>query len=589
MPVLRVALAQTNPVLGDIDGNCSAVLRWSRKAADQGASLVAFPELAVTGGPLRDLGSQPAFAAASAAGLTRLAADLAAEGLGKVSVVVGYLEGSDSTQRADGSGCAAHNAVALLRDGHVVGRSFKHRLPHHGVFDEVRNFLPGNSLMVACVDGTDVALAVGEDIHAPAVFAEAGAGLVLQVCAAPYHVGGHHGRMTALARLARAAGTPVASVNAVGGQDELVFHGGSSIVAADGSQLATAAHFVEDLLVAELDLPAAGDPAAGTRRIALPAPKIVDPPPQPIPVPRHPPAEPGEVWQALVTGTRDYARKNGFASAVVALSGGIDSTVVAVIAADALGPENVLGISMPSVFSSDHSMFDAEELGQRVGLDFRVVPIQPVVDSVAALLPVDGVALENVQARARGMLLMAVSNQEGRLALNTGNKTEYSCGHNTLYGDQVGGYAPLKDVPKTLVWALARWRNAQAYACDTPAPVPERTITKEPSPELQPGQVDSQLLPAPYEVLDRILARYVEDQLSRDELVADGFDADVVDCVIEMVERGEFKRQQAPPGPKISVRAFGMDRRMPITNRFVVHGHSASYFPAPTVTAVNHT
>ncbi|MFF2350429.1 NAD(+) synthase [Kitasatospora sp. NPDC058115] len=565
MSVLRVALAQCNPVLGDIPGNGSTVLRWSRKAVEAGADLVAFPELMLTGCPVQDLGLRSAFTSASLAGLSRLAGDLEAEGLGDTPVVVGYLDPADPADPALSAGepgSVPCSAAAVLHRGEVAARYLK---------------APGSDLPAVRIRGVDVVLLVGDDLHGNAEpLATAGAGLVLHLSAAPYQVGSRPARKAALARLAAAAGAPVASVNMVGGQDDVVFAGGSMVVDPGGQCLAAAGLFTDDLLVAELTLSAAGAGGGPLRRL----PRSTTVPDAPAPVPEAAPLlELPDIWRALVVGTRDYARKNGFATTVVALSGGIDSALVAVIAADALGAANVAGISMPGDYSSEHSKADAAELARRVGLDFRTVPIQPIVDAMPDVLRLDGIAAENIQARARGMILMAVSNQEDRLPLNTGNKTEYSCGHNTLYGDQVGGYAPLKDVPKTLVWALARWRNDQARRRGEPEPIPDRTITKEPSPELQPGQVDSELLPAPYEVLDEILAGYVEADLSRDELVARGASPAVVDQLIEMVERGEFKRRQAPPGPRVSRRAFGPDRRMPITNQFVPHGHRATYFP----------
>jgi NAD+ synthase (glutamine-hydrolysing) len=514
----------------------------------------------------------------------------------------------------------------------VVVRYFKHQLSRCGSLNEIHTFAPGQSLSIVNVDGVDVALAVGQDVggsSAPLAAARAGAGLILHLSGSPFFDGQPAEYQAELSRSAREARVPIASANLVGGQDEVVFAGGSIVVATDGQPVARAGTFTEELLLVEVDAASVGcsrtvggHGVSGVRDVPLGGQERIEPvlsglggPSSPVLVregrgdaattlahdtradligeyradlasastPRPPRAQPcslPEVWNALILGTHDYTRKNGFDSAVVALSGGIDSAVVAVIASDALRPANVTAISMPSSCSSAHSRSDAAELGKRLGLDFRVVPIQSMVDSTLGAVPVDGIALENIQARIRGLILMAVSNQEGHLALNTGNKTEYGLGHNTLYGDQVGGYAPLKDVPKSLVWQLARWRNTLAEERGEIPPIPLNIITKEPSPELQAGQLDSQLLPAPYEMLDAVLAGYVDAELGREDLIAIGLDATVVDQVIEMVERGEFKRHQAPPGPRISARSFGRDRRVPITNRFVAHGNSAAFFPA---------
>jgi NAD+ synthase (glutamine-hydrolysing) len=423
----------------------------------------------------------------------------------------------------------------------------------------------------------DVALTICEDIwQAGGPFAVAGAarvGLVVNINGSPYELDKDDLRLPLVARRAAEAGATVAYVNLVGGQDELVFDGDSMIVDPAGRLLARAPQFADHLLVHDLDLPAAvPDAPTGdlgemrVERVELPVDLSVTGEPARGATVARLDTEP-EVWQALVLGLRDYVRKNRAGSVLVALSGGIDSSVVAAIAADALGPANVVGVSMPSQHSSDHSRDDAADLAKRTGLDYRVEPIQPMVDVFLANLSLSGVAVENLQARVRAVILMALSNQEGHLVLTTGNKSELAVGYSTLYGDSVGAFNPLKDVPKTLVWQLARWRNRAALERGEVAPIPERSITKEPSAELRPGQRDADTLPS-YQELDAILADYVDGDLGRDGLVAAGHDPATVDRVLGMVDAAEYKRRQSAPGTKISIKAFGRDRRLPITNRF---------------------
>jgi NAD+ synthase (glutamine-hydrolysing) len=584
MTRVRLALAQLNPTVGDLDGNASLVRAWCRRAADAGAHLAIFPELVLTGYPVEDLVFRESFVAASRTALTRLAADLSDDGLGDLAVVVGYLD-ADGPARVSAEadrGTGPRNALALLHRGRVVCRYAKHHLPNYGVFDEDRYFVPGDALTVARLGppeaAVDVAFTICEDLwQAGGPFAVAGSarvGLVVTINGSPYELAKDDVRLPLVARRAGEASAAVAYVNLVGGQDELVFEGDSMIVAADGELLARAPQFTEHLLVHDLDLPAArADPPTGVfggmrvRRVALP---------MALPVPPGARAYGGvapritdeaEVWAALVLGLRDYVRKNGFGSVVLGLSGGIDSSVAAAIAADALGAAHVVGVSMPSGHSSAHSREDAAELATRIGLDYRTEPIQPMVDSFLAHLSLSGLAVENLQARVRGVILMALSNQEGHLVLSTGNKSELAVGYSTLYGDSVGGFNPLKDVPKTMVWRLARWRNGAAAAAGTTPPIPERSITKEPSAELRPGQRDTDALP-PYEVLDPLLADYVDGDLGRDGLVEAGHDPDTVDRVLAMVDAAEYKRRQSAPGTKISIKAFGRDRRLPLTNRF---------------------
>ncbi|MFN0281906.1 MAG: NAD+ synthase [Kineosporiaceae bacterium] len=591
MPQLRLALAQVDPTLGDLAGNARIVRGRAAEARDAGAHLVAFPEMVLTGYPVEDLALRTSFVEASRTALGGLAADLAADGLGDLPVVVGYLDRAD----ADGDNVAdadrlgvpkgsPQNAAAVLVEGRVVARYAKHHLPNYGVFDEFRIFVPGRDLTVVRVHDVDVAIAICEDLWQEggpvAQTRAAGAELLLVLNGSPYEMDKDDVRRDLVTRRAAEAGCALAYVNMVGGQDDLVFDGDSIVVAADGEVLARAGRFTDSLLVVDLDLPhdaghASADAAAravpGVRRVTVSA-QPVEPysPDQAFRAPAtiaDPVEGEAEVYAALVVGLRDYVRKNGFRSVVLGLSGGIDSTLVAAIACDALGPQHVVGVSMPSSYSSEHSKDDAADLAKRTGVDYRVVPIAPMVDTFLAGLGLTGIAEENLQARVRGVVLMGLSNSEGHLTLTTGNKTELAVGYSTIYGDSVGGFNPLKDVPKTLVWALSRWRNADAVRRGESPPIPQSSITKAPSAELRPGQTDQDSLP-PYDLLDRLLERYVEAAHGRSELLADGFDPAVVDAVVTMVDRAEWKRRQSAPGPKISPVAFGRDRRLPITSRW---------------------
>ncbi|MFJ6196215.1 NAD+ synthase [Micromonospora sp. NPDC092111] len=586
MPTLRLALCQVNPTVGDTAGNAELIRAWTRRAADAGAQLVAFPELMLTGYPVEDLVFRRSFVAASQAALRRLAADLAADGLGDLPVVVGYLD-ADGPPQVSGDaqpGRGARNAAALLHRGEIVASYFKHHLPNYGVFDEDRYFVPGDTLTVVRVGGVDVALTICEDLWQAggpfAVARQAGVGLVVNINGSPYELNKDDIRLPLVRRRAAEAGAPIAYVNMIGGQDELVFEGDSMIVAADGTLLTRAPQFVEHLLVHDVELPEAGRHAAEAEdladgmRVVRRTVEVV--PPAPTGPAAHggtmePAADEAEVWQALVLGLRDYVNKNRFPSVVLGLSGGIDSAVVAALAVDALGPQRVVGVSLPSQHSSEHSRADAEDLAKRTGLDYRVEPIQPMVDTFLANMSLSGLAVENLQARVRGVILMALSNQEGHLVLTTGNKSELAVGYSTLYGDSVGGFNPVKDVWKTLIWRLAKWRNADAARRGETAPIPENSIGKPPSAELSPGQLDSDSLPD-YAVLDPILIGYVDGDLGRAGLIEAGHDPAVVDRVLRMVDSAEYKRRQSAPGTKISMKAFGRDRRLPITNRWREHG-----------------
>jgi NAD+ synthase (glutamine-hydrolysing) len=594
VPTIRIALAQVNSTVGDLSGNAEVIVDWTRKAAAAGASIVVFPEMMLTGYPVEDLALRASFVAASIGILRQTAANLAAAGLGDVAVVTGYLDRREGLAPRVGLPAGAPlDAAAVLHGGSVVVTSAKHHLPNYGVFDEYRYFVPGDVLpVIRMTTGSgelvDMAVAICEDLWqdgGPVVVARtAGACLLVVPNASPYEQDKGEARLALCGRRAAEAGAPLAYVNMVGGQDELVFDGDSVIVDATGALLARGPQFEEALIVADLDVAVAraaelGDTTAdardGTtmtiRRIQLPSAgqatsgqallQITDGPIWPRL------SEHGEVYAALVTGVRDYVNKNGFGSVIIALSGGIDSALTATIAADAIGPDRVHVVLMPSEYSSAHSVSDAEDLVKRQGLHSRTVPIAPIVAAFDADLRLDGLAAENLQARVRGMILMSLSNAEGHLVLTTGNKSELATGYSTLYGDSAGGFAPIKDVPKTLVWELARWRNEQAILAGKLPPVPENSITKPPSAELRPGQLDTDSLPD-YAVLDALLDDYVEKDLGAAELLAAGHDPALVERVIALVDRAEYKRRQYPPGPKITGKNFGRDRRLPITNRW---------------------
>ncbi|HXB49839.1 MAG TPA: NAD+ synthase, partial [Streptosporangiaceae bacterium] len=483
------------------------------------------------------------------------------------------------------------DAAAVLHGGSVMITSAKHHLPNYGVFDEYRYFVPGSTLPVFRVaaeggEQVDVAIAICEDLWQDggpvAVTRAAAASLLVVPNASPYERNKDDVRLELCQRRAREAGTVLAYVNMVGGQDELVFDGDSIIVSPDGELLARGPQFEEALVLADLNLPAA-DPRlpAGQQRAnacdgttmtierielaPLPAPEPDARLGAPMIWPRLP--DLAEIYGALTLGVRDYVRKNGFASVIQGLSGGIDSALCATIAADALGPDRVNVVLNPSPYSSEHSVTDAEDLARRQGIHARTIPIKPMMDGFATGLDLHGLAAENLQARIRGMIWMALSNEEGHLVLACGNKSELATGYSTMYGDAVGGYAPIKDVPKTLVWELARWRNQQAAERGETPPIPENSITKPPSAELAPGQLDTDSLPD-YPVLDKLLDDYVEKDMGSTELVAAGHDPALVERVIRLVDRAEYKRRQYPPGPKISAKNFGRDRRLPITSRW---------------------
>lgn len=580
MPQLRLALNQIDSTVGDLDGNAESIVRWSRHSVERGAHLVAFPEMMLTGYPVEDLALRASFVQASREALRALAARLADEGLGDVPVVVGYLDRAEHARPAYGRPAGApQNAAAVLHRGKVELTFAKHHLPNYGVFDEFRYFVPGETLPVVRVRGVDVALAICEDLwqeggRVPAARA-AGAGLLVSVNASPYERDKHDTRLELVRKRAQEAGCTTAYLAMSGGQDELVFDGDSIVVGPDGEVIARAPQFEERCVVLDLDLPAAAATSpSGTVDDGLRVEHVTL---TPEPLPAYEPEFPGEqaprldndeeIYRALVVGLRAYCVKNGLGTVLVGLSGGIDSSLVAAIACDALGAENVYGVSMPSRYSSEHSKDDAADLAERTGLHYRTVPIGPMFDAFMDSLELTGLAEENLQARLRGVTLMGLSNQEGQIVLAPGNKSELAVGYSTLYGDAVGAYGPIKDVYKTNVFRLARWRNRAAGARGETPPIPENSIAKPPSAELRPGQVDTDSLPD-YDVLDRILKLYVDGDVGREGIIERGFDAETVTRVLRMTDAAEYKRRQYPPGTKISAKGFGKDRRLPITNRW---------------------
>jgi NAD+ synthase (glutamine-hydrolysing) len=566
MPQLRIALAQVNATVGDLDGNASLIASWTERAADAGAHLVVFPEMVLTGYPVEDLALRQSFAAASRSALSALAARLDAAGHGSVAAVVSYLDLDEVGPR---------DAVAVLYGGRVVATQFKHHLPNYGVFDERRLFKPGQTLDIVRLHGLEVGMVICEDIWQEggpvAALGAAGVDLVVSPNASPYERNKDDVREPLVARRAAEAGAPLVYVNMIGGQDDLVFDGDSMVVSPSGDVLTRLPQFVEHLTVMDLELPGGASTASGefegftVRRVTLSDAPLAPYRALATPAPVEPLPEPEEIWRALKVGLCDYVRKNGFTSVVLGLSGGIDSAVCAALAVDALGAENVHGVSMPSVYSSSHSRSDAADLASRTGLHYQVQAIEDMVSVFVGQLGLTGLAEENVQARCRGVTLMGLSNQHGHLVLATGNKTELAVGYSTIYGDAVGGFAPIKDVPKTLVWELARWRNAVAESRGETPPIPENSISKPPSAELRPGQMDADSLPD-YELLDRVLDDYVEGDRGYEDLIAAGFAPELIDKVLRMVDRAEYKRRQYPPGTKITFKAFGRDRRLPMTN-----------------------
>jgi NAD+ synthase (glutamine-hydrolysing) len=582
---LRVALAQVNVTVGDLPGNQAKILQSMRQAYAAGAHIVCLPELALTGYPPEDLLLKPGFVTANQTALQALIA--ASAELPGLTSVIGFVDRVHDI----------YNAAAVIHEGQLIGTYHKHYLPNYGVFDENRYFQAGHKAPLFLINGVHVGVNICEDVWYPAgpmtMQAHAGAEVILNINGSPFHIEKDQFREDMMATRAADNGVIVAYLNMVGGQDELVFDGGSMVFDAQGELIARARRFEEDLLLVDLDTASVfrsrlHDPRRRQERLQVhaedvplyvissqPAPtRVMVESKQPLVIGAPQRIEPelsrlAEIYAALVLGTGDYVRKTGFKKAVIALSGGIDSTLVAAIAADALGGENVLGVTMPSGYSSEGSKTDAQELAENLGMQFLTIPIEDVFRlSLKTMIPAigeedPGLAGENLQARIRGNIIMTISNKLGPIVLTTGNKSEMAVGYCTLYGDMAGGFAVIKDVLKTLVYELCVYRNSLGAR----PVIPQAVIDKPPSAELRPDQKDTDSLP-PYEILDPILRAYVEQDRSIDEIIAMGFDRAIVQRVTRLVDLSEYKRRQAPPGVKITTRAFGRDRRLPITNRY---------------------
>ncbi|MBG6107993.1 NAD+ synthase [Frigoribacterium sp. CG_9.8] len=585
MPRIRLALGQTNPVVGDLAGNSAQIFAAAHRASAQGADLLAVGEMAISGYPIEDLASRPSFLVQCHDAVVALAKQLQDAGHGDLAVIVGHPDGPFEPRLLGTSSAPtaiAQNCASVLQHGHIVARYAKHHLPNYSVFDEYRIFIPGDELLVLRIRGVDVAVIVCEDLWRDggpvARVLEADAGLLVVINASPFERDKDEVRLPLVTRRAVETNTTVAYVNIIGGQDDLVFDGDSVVVDGTGTILARAPQFVEHLLVVDLEVAAVKDLSdativTGATVATLPRNitrvTLVDGPEEKPPLQADLatlPDDREQVWNALVLGLGDYVRKNGFRSVILGLSGGIDSAVCASIAADALGADRVWGVSMPSRYSSDHSRSDADDLADNIGLHYSTEAIADLVLPIETQLKLTGTAAENVQARIRGVILMGLSNLDGHLVLTTGNKSELSVGYSTIYGDSVGGFAPIKDVPKMLTWELARWRNEAAIARGEVPPIPANSIEKPPSAELRPDQTDQDSLP-PYEILDAILDAYITRALGREDVIALGFDTETVDFVTNLVDHSEWKRRQGAIGPKISGMAFGRDRRLPITYR----------------------
>ena len=553
---VRVALAQINPTVGALAANTELILANIKTAAEQRAHIVLFPEMVMTGYPVEDLALRSTFRAASRTAVDALAIQLSEQGLSEIVAIVGYLDESENKK--------PQNVAAVITGGKVVARYVKHHLPNYGVFDEYRNFVAGTKSLVIRVHGIDIGIAICEDIwrtQGPvADLAARTPGLVLVPNGSPFERSKDDLREKLVKERARQIGSTLLYVNMTGAQDDLVFDGDSIAVDAQGQVIARAPQFDDGLMIIDLDCP---------MKTSTPDVVISESAPEPykalIPGVARRMDDLAQVWNALVVGLRDYVSKNNFPSVITGVSGGIDSSLVMAIAADAIGAEKVFGVSLPSRYSSEHSLADAADLAKRIGFNYRVINIQPMVDTFLSQLGLIGIAEENVQARVRGTTLMGLSNQEGHLVLANGNKSELAVGYSTMYGDAVGGYAPIKDLLKSEVWALAKWRNSVAASRGEVEPIPMNSITKEPSAELRPGQKDSDSLPD-YPTLDQILHIYIERDGGMAGILAAGFDAALAQRVIRLVDAAEYKRRQYPPGTKVSSRAFGKDRRLPITS-----------------------
>jgi NAD+ synthase (glutamine-hydrolysing) len=556
MPKVRLAMAQTNPVVGDISGNLAQTIAAIDEAFQNEANLIVFGEMNLAGYPIEDLAARSSFIEAAEGAVTDLAAILAAPKYSGIAVVVGHA----SRAQASNGWSMAHNSATVILSGEIIGRYDKHHLPNYSVFDEFRNFIPGDSLLTFEFCGLKFSTLICEDIWQTGgpvgQLSEAKTDVALILNGSPFEVSKTDLRLKLVQDLAKSHSCAVAYVNLVGGQDDLVFDGNSFVVGSAGELVGRAKQFESATIYVDISSRDKLECApVSTARAAVQETTLEG---------RD---ELGEIWGALVLGLRDYVKKNGFGSVVLGLSGGIDSAVCAVIAADAIGADKVFGVSMPSKYSSNHSKSDAQDLAERIGCNYRTEPIAGMVEAFESQLALSDLASENLQARMRGVILMALSNSENHLTLTTGNKTELAVGYSTIYGDSVGGFAPIKDVEKTLVWKLAEWRNQQAARNGLTPPIPQNSISKPPSAELRPDQVDQDSLPE-YELLDALLDAYVKRRLGRDQVIEEGFQPAVVDRIIALVDRAEWKRRQGAIGPKITGMAFGRDRRLPITNKF---------------------
>jgi NAD+ synthase (glutamine-hydrolysing) len=549
MPAIRIALAQTNAIVGDLEGNLRTCLERVETAAERGAALVVFPEMMASGYPIEDLATRESFLNDSVEAVKKFAVELNDRGLGQVVVVLGTPAIVAEEHRSPWA--IAQNAAVIIREGRVWAGYAKHHLPNYSVFDEYRIFIPGDQLISFELGELKFSMLICEDIWQEggpvAKLKEENSDVALVLNGSPFEIDKDDRRVELVKNLAAKQNVAVAYVNLVGGQDDLVFDGDSLMVDANQNLIGRGKQFEEDLLL--FDIESKTDIVAASELAS------------------HKLDDDWQVWNALTLGLRDYVNKNNFKSVILGLSGGIDSAVCAALAVDALGAHRVFGVSMPSKHSSDHSKSDAFDLAKRLGINIRTEPIKAAVKDLEKQLKLKDVAAENLQARVRGTILMSLSNQEGHLTLTTGNKSELAVGYSTIYGDSVGGFAPLKDVSKTLVWQLAKWRNQFAAQQGQAQPIPENSISKPPSAELRPGQVDQDSLPD-YSILDEILDAYIERKLGRDQIKAMGFDAAVVDKIVGLVDRAEWKRRQGAIGPKITGMAFGRDRRLPITNRY---------------------
>ena len=543
MPTLRLAMAQINPTVGDLVGNSQQILEKVRQAQELGANLVLFPEMVLTGYPIEDLALSRDFLLESEKSLEVLASELASLGHGQMRVVVGH----PALAKTPTAWAIGQNCASLLFEGKVQARYAKHHLPNYSVFDEFRVFVPGNELLVFELSGLKIATVICEDIWQTggpvAKISENDVDLTLVLNGSPFERSKTDTRLELVQLIAAKHSSAVAYVNLVGGQDDLVFDGNSFLIDSHGKVVSRAKQFEEDLLVFEIQSKSEIHQMSSSTDTQ---------------------SDHAQIWNALVLGVRDYVQKNGFKSVVLGLSGGIDSAVCAAIAVDAIGAENVYGVSLPSKYSSEHSLSDAATLAKNTGLKYSTEPIEPYVEQFVSKLALQGLAAENLQARVRALILMAKSNTDGHLLLSTGNKTELAVGYSTIYGDAAGGYAPIKDVEKTLVWDLARYRNEIAVQNKQTPPIPESSINKPPSAELRANQLDQDTLPE-YEVLDQILELHIEQRKSESEIVAGGFDATTVSAVLKLVSASEWKRRQSAIGPRITKLAFGRERRFPIT------------------------